>query len=355
VLGSRLRRAGLATAASVVACAAIGMAAPDQAAAARFRPPRADSLEYRRNWPLESIGAQAAYAAGLSGRGVRIAMVDSGVFKAQRDLLRNLSRESGDVVEGRAAPPYDPHMKLVASPLAAALNGRGMVGLAYNAILLSVRADFDGGFNGECAFYPRDVARAVDFALDRGARIVVLPLQSRKPLGEAFEKALARAAASNAVVVIAAGNRSGAEPAWPARYAADPRYAGAVVVAGAGSYYGGMTGWSNKAGAARARFIVAPGEWVITDCGRKCSIVSGTSFSATYFAGATALMMEAHPELTASQAADRLLEAARDAGDPGADSVFGRGMLDLGRAFPRPGTERATADETSVTVGASTP
>ncbi|HEY8616765.1 S8 family peptidase [Phenylobacterium sp.] len=317
-------------------CAVASLAAFASTADAAMRRPRPQTDEYRKSWGLEAIGAQAAYRAGLSGRGVTVALVDCGVVAAQREVRRNV-KVSRDVVAGRAGPPVERHGAYVAGPLASALNGAGMVGVAYNAHVVSIRADFDGGQNGECAFRPSDLAAALDQAVAEKARIVVMPLQGRKPLGEAFEAALRRTVDSGAVVVIAAGNRKGDEPTWPARYAADPRFAGSIVVAGASSYYGDLTPWSNRAGAASPWFVAAPGEWVLTDCTRKCKLVSGTSFSTAYVAGSLALMMEAHPQLSGRQAAERVLVSARDLGPPGVDPIYGRGVLDLGRAF-------ATAD-----------
>ncbi|WP_374469757.1 S8 family peptidase [Phenylobacterium sp.] len=322
------RRATAGLSIVVAAAGVVASAMPAEAA----RRPRTDSLEYRKSWGLEAIGAQAAYRAGLSGRGVTLALIDCGVEAAQREVRRNV-KTSRDVVAGRATPAVEKHGAYVAGPLVSALNGGGMVGVAYNANVVSIRADFDGGLAGECAFRPTDLAAALDEAVAQKARIVVMPLQGRKPLGAAFEAALERTVKSGAVLVIAAGNRKGEEPTWPARYAADPRFAGSIVVAGASSYYGELTPWSNRAGAAKWRYVAAPGEWVLTDCTRKCKLVSGTSFSTAYVAGALALMMEGHPELTGPQVAERVLSAARDLGEPGADAVYGRGVLDLGRAF----------------------
>jgi subtilisin family serine protease len=304
------------------------------AGAADARGPRVATDEYRRSWGLEAIGARAAYRAGLTGKGVKVAILDCGVAAAQPEVLKNVSRQSIDVVEGRKSPRLDPHGAYTAAPLAAALNGRGMVGVAYNATVLAVRADVEGGgADGKCAFRPSDLARGLDHAARQKARVVVLPMQHGKPLGSAFEAALQRVVDAGAVVVIAAGNRNGPAPSWPAMYAVDSRYQGAIVVAGATGYYGALTAWSNRAGQVKPWYIAAPGEWVLTDCKQKCALVSGTSFSTSYVAGGLALMMEAWPQLSGREIAARLLATARDAGDAGVDDVYGRGVLDLTRTF----------------------
>ena len=302
-------------------------------ATADARGPRIHSDEYKKSWGLEAIGARAAYQAGYSGKGVTVAIVDCGIAKAQGEVLRNVSRKSTDVVPDRRLPISDPHGAYTAAPLAAALNGRGMVGVAYNATVLAIRADVEGGLFGRCAFKPSDLARGLDYATAQGVQVVVLPLQHGKPLGAPFEAALKRTVDAGAVVVIAAGNRNGPDPSWPAMYAVDPRFTGAIVVAGATGYYGELTSWSNRAGQVKPWYVAAPGEWVLTDCKAKCALVSGTSFSTSYVAGGLALMMEAWPQLSGREVAARLLATARDAGDAGVDDVYGRGVLNLGGAF----------------------
>jgi len=302
-------------------------------AGAGARGPRLNSDEYKKSWGLEAIGARVAYQAGLTGKGVTVAIVDCGIANAQRDVLKNVSRHSTDVAPNRSLPISDPHGAYTAAPLAAALDGRGMVGVAYKATVLAIRADVEGGLFGRCAFKPSDLARGLDYAAEQKARIVVLPLQHGKPLGAPFEAALKRLVDGGAVVVIAAGNRNGPDPSWPAMYAVDARYSGSIVVAGATGYYGALTSWSNRAGQVKPWYIAAPGEWVLTDCKAKCKLVSGTSFSTSYVAGALALLMEAWPEMTGRHLAARLLATARDAGAEGVDDVYGCGILDLGRAF----------------------
>ena len=161
-----MRGAGLALAAALAA----------MPPAADARGPRIASDEYKKSWGLEAIGARAAYQAGFTGRGVTVAILDCGIAKAQREVLKNVSRNSTDVVRDRKLPISDPHGAYTAAPLAAALNGRGMVGVAYNATVLAVRADVEGGLFGRCAFRPSDLARGLDYAAAQKARVVVLPL-----------------------------------------------------------------------------------------------------------------------------------------------------------------------------------
>ena len=101
--------------------AAVAMALSPAAAAAKG--PRVTSDEYKKSWGLEAIGARSAYDAGLTGKGITVAMVDCGIAKAQNDVMRNLSRRSKDVVEGRAMPVMDRHGSYMAGPLASALPG----------------------------------------------------------------------------------------------------------------------------------------------------------------------------------------------------------------------------------------
>ena len=99
--------------------------------------------------------------AGATGRGVTVALIDCGLQTAQPEVTANVSPLSTDVAGPRSQPELDRHADYVAGPLGSALNGRGLVGVAYNATLLSVRADFDGGWQGQCAFRPADIARLI--------------------------------------------------------------------------------------------------------------------------------------------------------------------------------------------------
>jgi subtilisin family serine protease len=298
--------------------------------------PNRRSLEYRLSWGVGAINADSAYAKGATGSGVIVAMIDTGLGGTPAALFTHVSPDSVDLAPNRKANDQRAdHGQQTASLLASSLDGSGTVGVAYGATLLSIRADMDGSCAMQCSVRARDLARGIDYALSKGAKVIGVPLVGGRPL-PAIEPALARAATAGAIIVAAAGNDAAIEPSWPARYAADPRFSGSIIVAGASTYSGALARWSSRASAAQRRYIAAPGENILVDCGKKyCKLVSGTSYSVSYVAGALSLLLERYPRLSPSEAANILLESAQDSERPGVDALSGRGLLDVRRAMRR--------------------
>jgi len=278
-----------------------------------------------------------AWNAGATGRGITVGVIDSGVDQDQPDLAGRLSPLSVDIVAGRNAPNgSDNHGTFVAGVVAAGFNGFGTVGVAYNSTVLSIRSDISDCTDptDTVCFASSDLARSIDYAVANGARIINLSLGGEGRLSNAFENALLRAINAGVVFSISAGNESGVDPEYPGRYASDPRFTGAIIVVGAHDSANQIASFSNRAGGSAANFLSAPGVDIISRCSStSCFRGSGTSFSSPAVAGALALLLEAFPNLTGRQAIALLLTTARDAGDAGLDVVYGRGLLDLARAF----------------------
>lgn len=300
----------------------------------RIAKPKKRSLEYRLSWGLTSIRADRAYASGVDGSGITVAMVDAGGTADAVGLFSDVSPASTDLITARKVREgSDSHARQTATLLAARLDGEGTLGTAYGARLLSVRIDVDGSCRTGCYAYGADLARGIDYAVANGARIVGVPMVGSGRL-PTVEPALRRAAAAGAVIVVAAGNDGAGEVSWPARYAADPALRDAMLIVGASTIAGEAASWTNKAGTVAERYLVAPGENLLVDCGKEtCSLVSGTSFSVPFVAGALSLVMARRPELSAQQAAQILLESASDLGARGRDAETGAGLLNIAQAM----------------------
>ncbi|RZI99504.1 MAG: peptidase S8 [Brevundimonas sp.] len=300
-----------------------------------------------------------AWNAGATGLGINVGVIDSGIHFSQADLAGRISSASTDVVPGRGAPDgTDNHGTLVSGVIAAGVNGFGTVGVAYQSTIVSIRADVStcDDPDDDVCFKSSDLVRAIDYAIANNVKVVNMSLGGEGPLGSGFEAALQRAVNAGIVFAISAGNEgeesTGGNPEYPGRYAVDPRYAGAIIVVGAHNSSDVMAAFSNRAGVAANAYLSGPGVDIITGCdGTSCFRVNGTSFSAPAVAGALALLLQAFPNLTGREAVQILLTTAREAGDPGTDAVYGRGLLDLTKAFqPVGSTQVSTASGQRVSV-----
>jgi hypothetical protein len=298
------------------------------------------------NYGLAAINASAAFSKGGTGQGITVAVIDTGVFANPPDLGGAISPASTDIITSRGQPNgTDQHATFVAGIIASRFNGQGTIGVAYDSTILSIRADSTQTCPSTTSATPSscfdddDLARGIDYAVSHGAKIINLSIGGDTPSSVLFQQALSRAVAAGVVVTASAGNDSKPNPAWPAEYAVDSRYAGSVLAVGATDQSNALASFSNQAGNAAAGYVVAPGDSVVTNCnGRTCWTISGTSFSAPAAAGALALLLQAFPNLTGRQAVQILEQTADDLGAPGVDPVYGNGLIDLGKAFQPVGT-----------------
>lgn len=310
-----------------------------------------DTAEYRRSNSAVAVNALPAWQAGVSGKGVTIGVIDSGIDHGSPEFSGRISSQSRDVTGmGRTISDTHGHGTAVAMVAAAGRNGAGTVGIAPEATLAVMRAD-----NGDCAsgcrFSDGAIAAGIDAAVAAGARVINISLGSSGaslPLRDAFR----RATAAGTVLVMSAGNDSAASVgALPlsALAAADP---GAVIIAGSVNADGVISDFSNRAGTAAANTLMAMGERVLTtDHQGKEWLMSGTSFAAPAVAGAVALLAQYHPELSATKLVEILLSSADDAGEAGTDAIYGRGVMNLGRALSPIGATSLAGSTIAVPLG----
>jgi Subtilase family len=295
-----------------------------------------ETTEYFANRGLEVIEASSAYAAGGTGEGILVGVIDTGIDRDHPEFAGVIDDDSIDIVAGGAATlgDVDGHGTAVAGVIAARRNKALSHGVAFAADLLVVRADAPGSCPGACAFDQADVASATDYAVDHGARVINYSLGGAGTLDGALGDALERAVAAGRIVVLSAGNEGDDDPIFPAIFAGTSEARGRAIAVGALDVDGDIADFSNRAGSSKRYFLVAPGVDILApELDGDAALVSGTSFAAPHVTGAVALLLDAAPFLSSREVVELLLETATDLGAPGTDDVYGRGLLNLAAAL----------------------
>jgi len=269
-----------------------------------------------RNRTLEYLGVGAAGDTSTWGRGVTVAILDTGVapdatFGAGRlrALDIGLGTAPGDGSE-------DGHGTAVAALAAGAT--KDAAGVAPSASILSIRVTDASGTSDIFT-----LAHAIVTATDAGAKVINVSLGGYAT-SNVLESAIGYALDRGALIVAAAGNDQAAQLAWPA---ADPR----VISVGAIDAAEQQVTFSNSGPQLQ---LTAPGYGVQTAwLGGQRAYVDGTSVSAPLVAGALAAVLSKNPGFTPQQAAQLIAQTASDGGAPGADPAFGRGILNLAWAM----------------------
>ena len=334
--------------------------------------------EYNRSTGPAQHGAITVWQSGITGQGVTIGIVDSGIDSDSPEFAGRISGSSADVAGSRGLDNADDdHGTNVAMVAAAARDNTGVLGIAWNATILMLRADSPGTCalddpdvdDDGCKFNDSAITTGIDRAISAGAKVINLSLGGSAP-NNALRAALGRAAAAGIVVVVSAGNdgdstEAGIDPNNPDPFAAGLRAAGNgnVIIAGSVNKDNVFSAFSNRAGSEATWFLSARGERVCcvyengvlkttTDStGTFQYVFSGTSFSAPQIAGAVALLRQAFPNLTAVQVVDLLLRTATDAGASGTDTTYGRGLLNIAAAFAPQGSTSLAGSTVALPTG----
>ena len=282
----------------------------------------------------------------LSGKGVAVCMVDSGIDMSHKDL------ESANLVEwedfiGSDSSPYDD-------------NGHGtmMAGiLVADGELTGVAPDVDRyvakALSGNGEGNDATVAEAIDWCISKNVHIISLSLGGNASgfsiiLGDAVEDSVESAYDAGIVVVAAAGNDGGANDDGDV---ASPGIVDTVICVGGVDSSGNL--WSGSSvGDNNGRLwppmlprnspdekpeIVAPAHKVpVIMAGNNWGLSSGTSAATVYVTGAIALMFEEHPDLKdgGTQMLDNLKQWIADSskkrsGQETHDDYYGYGMLQM--------------------------
>ncbi len=320
---------------------------------------------------LVLTNAAGALGAGLTGQGVTIGLLDSGVNRNHPALSGRVTRHFINVNPNTNNTSVDDvvgHGTVVAQIAAGQSVGRWGGGVAQNATIVSSRIISDkppeddgsgagneihagqgyGGYfrdiNAQLAgagakiinnswggLYWNDPALTTelatawkDFVVTRGGIIVFAN-------GNAGNNPALRPNPSDNASLPSLANDAALEKGWLTVAALDPANPTQ------------LTSYSQECGRAMYYCLAAPGNVVfvdpdakVGDAGYDLYMGGGTSYAAPQVAGAAAVVWSAFPYFDNDLVRQTILGGAKDLGDPGVDPVFGWGLLDVTKAAKGP-------------------
>ncbi|MCU7920256.1 MAG: S8 family serine peptidase [Candidatus Thiodiazotropha sp. (ex Epidulcina cf. delphinae)] len=178
---------------------------------------QASSIEYENAWSVSHIGSQVPHDGGITGAGIKIAVLDTGIDDNHPDLDMNYAGGENFIsIDPNNHDPFDDsynsHGTHVAGTIAAELDGAGVVGVAPEASIYAVKVLDGAGFGSVSA-----VVAGIDWAVANQMDIINLSMgfaTRYQSLADACEAAHA----AGLVVVAAAGNSYGGPVMYPAAF-----------------------------------------------------------------------------------------------------------------------------------------
>ncbi|MGC4937223.1 S8 family serine peptidase [Kribbella sp. DT2] len=289
---------------------------------------------------VPQIGGPAAWQRGLTGKGVKIAVLDSGIDPNHADFTGRIAAEQNfsettDTVDHYG---HGTHVASIAAGTGAASGGK-YKGVAPDATLLIGKVLDDtgsGSFSG--------IIAGMEWAAAQGADVVNMSLGSREPSDgtDDLSQAVNRLS-ENTLFVVAAGNCFFPQPGT----ITSPGAADEALAVGNLQRDGSLNDSSCRGpragdGAIKPE-LSAPGTDIVaaraagTELGTPVddnyTALSGTSMASPHVAGAAALVAQAHPDWKADRLKAQLISTA----DPqqGRVDEEGAGRVDADQATDR--------------------
>lgn len=279
-------------------------------------PPALSRLAASRSWTVST------------GRGVVVAVVDSGVAATNAHFPRGSVLAGKSFVGGKATTDETGHGTAIAGIIAARDLGEksGVVGLAKGATILPVKITGGESPGDEEQQRSANLARGISYAVSAGADVINLSLSTTSNRPD-VRAAVASAVKAGIVVVASAGNRGQAADVKDGlRYpAANPGVIGVTATDGRdvvteSSIHGPQVD------------LAAPGDDVITtfrawgDCVFSQETQS-SSYATAYVSAAAALLRQRFPSASPAEIAYRLEATASRGSRTTRDDVSGWGVV----------------------------
>lgn len=286
------------------------------------------------------IRVQSAWEAGLSGDGVTVAIIDSGLNFSHVDVPAKIGRGIAYYYREKSDGQYELTVNgvkkkygyfsntsqsaiaddighgtsiagIIASP---ANNGKNIAGIAPNVTILPIKCFTKE--EGKVGGLISNLISGIEFATKNGADIINMSWGVRSR-SDALEKAINAAREAGCILVAAAGNDGSTYNQSSNQY---PAALDNVISVGATNQSGALAYYSQRNSSVD---LCAPGSLIYSISSQSNTGLSygdGTSFSAPMVAAAIALLKESDPALTQED----FLERIQGNCDPIAKEEYGK-------------------------------
>jgi serine protease AprX len=283
------------------------------------------------------VGAPQVWDLGYTGKGVKVALVDSGIDGSHPDLKGRIV-EWKDLVSGKDTP-YDDfghgtHCAGIIGGNGAADNGK-YKGVAPEVSFIGVKVLGKDG-SGSLS----TILNGINYAAKSDAQIISMSLGSDEH-SEAMDDAVCKAVENGKIVICAAGN-SGPN----AKTIGCPSDCKNVISVGATDKNDQIASFSSRGPTSDGRLkpeICAPGKDIVstraTGIHNEKAIdnnyisMSGTSMACPVVSGSVALMVQKNPKLTAAEVKDILEKTAKPIGSKCPNTDYGYGRISVKSAI----------------------
>jgi hypothetical protein len=301
-------------------------------------PAHADVVRQKQQWVLDAMDVPAAWQLS-QGRGVTVAVIDSGVDPTISDLTGSVI--TGPDLTGVNTPFSNPNWGIHGTWMASLIAGHGhgpagqdgIMGVAPQARILSVRVITDRSDPGYQAYQneppnrgQHELATAIRYAVRHHAKVISMSLGYNEP-SLIVRSALQYAMTRNVVVVASSGNSGNSQTSRGrgyAPYSFPADYPGVIGVAAIGR--SGQPAYFSSDNLSVE--VAAPGIAVpAAGRGNQYWTVSGTSPACALTAGVAALIESRYPSLTAPQVRRAIIWSAGNRPPGGYDDEIGFGTV----------------------------
>lgn len=280
------------------------------------------SLTKKLTWGLQALGVEQLWKQGLTGEGIAVGHLDTGVdarHPALKDRVAEFAEWDflGRKVNGASPHDSDVHGTHTAGTICGvAVEGRS-VGVAPGATLCSGLVIEGGDLNAR-------ILGGLDWLVGLSVRVISLSLGFRG-YTPVFTRLVDLLVSRNIVPVFAIGNEGPNTSRSPGNYPASLAI-GAVDQSGHTALFSGSQHFNRKDDPDKPD-CVAPGVQIISaKPGGGWQEMDGTSMATPHVAGVVALLLQAKPDATAAQLRKVLLDSSQPiSGEPALR--YGRGMI----------------------------